>query len=568
MLSDARFTSLQAAAFDPSWVKERNAPPVAAYAVAALRIPRLHGKRSITNIVCDPASAALYTAGRDGYFKEHSTVATAAAAAAVAGALPLLAKTKISSKMEWVTRLIHRSHGKFVVLGFEKDCFVAVDVETGQELCRVGCGGGHRSWGFTHGDDLMAAHAFAYVRNRKINLFRVAAPTGVLRHGMRPVVQPSFHGKEVCCGLMVPGVDGDVDYVNGMGDYFVISGGEDCQMRVSKANPANSTAVEIGDAVQGHSSSIRTMVLAEGGVVSHRLLFTGGGQGLLKCWRLRQERGLLTIYLLSEWPPLQKMARDYRLMALLAFATATGGAEAEGGAGEHLLLAACSDGVIRVCTFAEENNRFDELEAEFHIYNRCVLSLASIEVADQTVVLAGATDGVVTFLALDRAAKHLVPLTTARIHQSGINVLAAQACTGDQDQGKFLVATVGDDNAVAVGQWVLSGATSPSLTEVLRCSMGSAHASCVTALSFVYDGGFATCSVDGRLNVWAVQDVPDLPRQDGFNDAPTWCKLATSALTHVDDAQEIASVAWSDGAYVAILGCGLHLFKLSTGPSA
>ena len=317
------------------------------------------------------------------------------------------------------------------------------------------------------------------------------------------------------------------------------------------------------------------MVLAEGGAP---LLFTGGGQGLLKCWRLRQERGRLTVYLVSEWPPLQKMARDYRLMALLAFATGGADADAGAGAGEHLLLAACSDGVVRLCTFSEETKRFAELEAEFQVYNRCVLSLASLEVdlglANQTVVLAGATDGAVTFWALDRAAKHLVPLAKARIHQSGINVLAAQACTGDHDQGKFLVATVGDDNAVAVSQWTLSGAdpAKPDLTEVLRCSMPSAHASCVTALSFVYDGGFATCSVDGRLNVWTVQDVPELPQQvpqqDGHHDVPTWCRLATSALTHVDDAQEIASVAWSDGAYVAILGCGLHLFKLSTGPSA
>ena len=35
--------------------------------------------------------------------------------------------------MEWVTRLI-KGERAFVVLGFEKDCFVAVDVENGQVL--------------------------------------------------------------------------------------------------------------------------------------------------------------------------------------------------------------------------------------------------------------------------------------------------------------------------------------------------------------------------------------------------------------------------------------------------
>jgi hypothetical protein len=135
-------------------------------------VPKAHGKKTVTCILLD-ADGSIYTTGRDGYHRhfditrEDAINAVAGAAASVADmrdaadaadadasavvvSATCLGKHRAPAKLDWIVRVVKQGPA-LVLLGFEKDDFVCVDTSTGVELCRISCGGGHRSWGFAAG---------------------------------------------------------------------------------------------------------------------------------------------------------------------------------------------------------------------------------------------------------------------------------------------------------------------------------------------------------------------------------------------------------------------------------
>jgi hypothetical protein len=144
-----------------------------------------------------------------------------------------------------------------VAAGFEKDCFVAVDVTTGDELCRVSCGGGHRSWSLLCGSgnsvdrdahDADHDHAdfgeytgrfvlFVYLRDSEVRAHIVAESAGLRRRGLCDVVQGEFSGREVLSAVHVPSVGGN----DAFDDGFIVSGGEVRQGNLS--TPASSLRI-------------------------------------------------------------------------------------------------------------------------------------------------------------------------------------------------------------------------------------------------------------------------------------------------------------------------------------
>ena len=161
-------------------------------------LPKAHGKKTVTDILLDE-DGSIFTAGRDGYYR-HYTVEEGSGAGDAGGAggsaaapgggegvggeagrsvltLTCLGKHRVTAKLDWIVRL-EKHNGSLVALGFEKDHFTCIDISTGTKLCRISCGGGHRSWGFASGSNMADNHVFVFIRNSLVNSSSISPTEG------------------------------------------------------------------------------------------------------------------------------------------------------------------------------------------------------------------------------------------------------------------------------------------------------------------------------------------------------------------------------------------------------
>eukprot|EP00038_Savillea_parva_P030841 m.80679 g.80679 ORF g.80679 m.80679 type:complete len:1262 (+) comp9369_c0_seq1:234-4019(+) len=575
------------------------------------RFPKLHGNKKSITYLAQHHDDVVVTAGRDGYFREFAIVrevgrhggahpckgagsSTRVATTTSTVTLRPLSKTKASGKMDWIVELVQRSGLHLpVALGFEKDVFVAVDTATGDDVCQVECGGGHRSWDFIHnGDGSVAVRTFVYLRDHEIHANVVMSPTGLHLLGWPPVLQPAVSGREVLCAVHVPSTK-QVDATAGLArerSGFLITGGEDCHVRVTACDaqrpPYPTVLVPGGRPAQGHTSSIRCMCLLDTpphaearGLQQDPRLVTAGGNGLIKVWVLVQRDGRgqshLQPHLVSEWPP-RGGAEDFRVMALLSYRMPF--------VGSYCLLAACSDGNIRtLMPVAAGDDRLTVVSTcGFHA--RCVLSLSSVTVLNHQLVMSAATDGRVAVWMIDdgRCRDGVdsplaleVPLATITVHQSGINAMCvkvlSEAAVGEEprdDSGQrgvrhVVMVTAGDDNAIGVVRWrcMVDASNVLKVDGVVQCLNLSAHASSVTDLVWIHSTLFASVSADCRLNVWSWQTPAGDAESDGLA-----CTLVDSLLLDIEDLQSVTCVkSETDGDVVlAVTGCGVQLVRCNS----
>eukprot|EP00035_Acanthoeca_spectabilis_P027196 m.465683 g.465683 ORF g.465683 m.465683 type:complete len:1120 (+) comp24473_c0_seq1:199-3558(+) len=509
--------------------------------------PKIHGnKKSITYLSLLPENV-LRTAGRDGYFREFILGWDAEHKVPT---LHPISKTKASPKMDWIVELVGEGDSSQpIALGFEKDSFVAIDTSSGEELCHTICGGGHRSWDFMHEGDSVTLRTFVYLRDKAIRSTVVAEPTGLQRLRLPQVVQSPFSGREVLCAVHIPTVHGD----------FLVTGGEDCQARISSCssslahNKQCTVISQAGCPAHGHTSSIRCMISALLPVSGRpeTVIFTGGGNALLKCWLAVHHGNGLRLQRLSEWPP-HGGAEDYRMMEIVLVRRSS-----------PSLFVACSDGAIRTFSVGIDDFKLT-LVATANFHERCVLSLVSAVSLGRTLLFSGATDGQVVVWNLGPIGTHDIPLletpiATMDLHQSGVNAIAVAGVeTAAGGDSTLLVVTAGDDNAITIGLCHCVIGDAFKFSQVSLCTVASSHASSVTGLALISPLSFVTVSADCRLNVWKVA------AQSAKEKTFVKCDLTESILMEIDDPQAAIVLQQpddDDGLHIVAIGCGVEHFR-------
>lgn len=579
-------------------------------------ISKAHGKKTVTHILLNE-DGSVYTAGRDGYYRhfavEHEAVSGGSGGGGSAGGQALvstcLGKHRVNAKLDWIVRL-EKHNGCLVALGFEKDHFVCIDTTTGVELCRISCGGGHRSWGFASGSNMAYNHVFVFIRNSLVNSSSISPSAGPGR-AYPAVVHPGLGGREVSTVKLLRWWPDAAP----MPITVMITSGEDCFIRLSVLSAENGAIQGKPVSIKADSSSIRTLA------ISGSVLFAAGGKGVVKCWRLSIEGGATPSALaapLVEWPPSYwKPVPDYRIMSVDAF---------ELGGRWHGAVIARSDGNVQFLRVNEDTCRVEELGLSDKPA-RCQLSAAHIYVAgarrggDAGVgggarfAAAGGTDGFVsiwrvtdvfskseeTFAAGGTAA--VAPVVRHRLHQSGVNALELTLLGGNAAAGtvEVLVVTGGDDNALAAAVVQLPLAAVGGSCVVLRdYRLDSAHGASITGIQLDASSSRAlTVAADGRLSVWkyncngsvtggqgatAVAErtdpaiLPELVAPELPEDV--WCQLLHGVVASPSDVQDVAilapppspegvantptasSVGTVGATVVAVVGVGVQLFQM------
>ncbi|NXA45274.1 WDR6 protein, partial [Nothocercus julius] len=356
----------------------------------------LHGKTGVTSVTCH--GGYIYSTGRDGCYRQLRVRA---------GQLEVLHKRRPCKGLQWLEELHFTPSGDLLVLGFHGDSFVVWSSRAGENLHRVPCGGGHRSWSYSSD---RSAEAFAYIKQGDVMLYRSAPQPCEQR-----VLLASLHGRQIACvrrlgAVRAPGCP--------TVDVFV-TGSEDTTARVLTLSERSRGAVPI-TTLDDHISSVRALALAgpaqPGADGFSTLLFSAGGRAQIECYRLllagdaasESTVACEVVHVASHrldehWDRMKnrhklvKMDPETRYMSLSAVPVPDA---------EQLptpcrfLAAACSDGSVRVFGLLEAARKLVLVAESFH-HQRCVLKVEAFlhgeDGGASCFLCSAATDGAIAF---------------------------------------------------------------------------------------------------------------------------------------------------------------------------
>lgn len=335
-----------------------------------------------------------------------------------------------------------------LVIGFSGKDFVIYDYNTRKSLLEIDCSGGHRSWDFLHNQH---DFVFAYARDKTINVVCCD------RTSLSPIsFATNFHISEVNAAIRI--------------NEFLISGGEDTTLRIGKfaANELQNVSV-----LKSHLSSIRTITCFRLDAERY-LVFSAGGRSQIISWELDS----VCVEKCSYYEPQEV---ETRIMDLCVISLAE----------KLLLLAACSDGLVKVFNASDNLN----LLGQFFYKTKCLTKITHLRIANFDFVATMATDGKVVFWNFQiNCISKLSPVFEVQSHQSGINSFSHKMVSAN----RCLFLTGGDDNKINLHLLKFSLGS----IEILHtfCDI-SAHCAQITG-TFMGKKCFLTTSIDQRLSVF------------------------------------------------------------------
>ncbi|ORX99065.1 WD40 repeat-like protein [Basidiobolus meristosporus CBS 931.73] len=422
----------------------------------------------------------------------------------------------------WLEGLTFAS-GDLLLLGFYRKRFFVYNEAKRYEVLSVACGGAHRRWHFRTKDVGMSLATFNFIRRDRILSYYMETEE---KDAQGPFVDPklkeSYHGRDVRA----------IKYLNyadrsSINDPIVfVTGGEDCLLKIFQYLPnSNIDRIRNLKTIKKHTSVIKSICESKG--IEH-CLFTGGGGEQLKCWKIEVEKTgvfeaeteLASVGCL-EWAVCPKVSdiAETRIMDMTAFTL-------EPTSGLHFIGVVYSDAVIRLWVY-NENLREFVLLADGGFHNHCILQVTHCVHEGKALLFSGATDGRIaiwnitdvvqryTSTLASKEIQKLTPICNFMAHMSGVNCLDVL-----QQENLILVATGGDDNALAVTALTLES-DSISIANVHKILLPPAHASALQATA-IYSNTYVvtvtlavklvdtntviTTSTDQRLNVWKIRD--------------------------------------------------------------
>ncbi|XP_068709317.1 tRNA (34-2'-O)-methyltransferase regulator WDR6-like isoform X1 [Montipora foliosa] len=383
-------------------------------------LPLIHGKAGVSHLCCQ--NNAIYSAGRDGMYRQlriHSNK------------LEVVDSKKVFKGFDWVERLLFTKSGDLIIAGFHAAYFVLWSVRRNEILWRVKCGGAHRVWDLAleHSNMSVSGALLSFIKDSTIHIHKISFPSDV----RKALLKPPFHGREATC---ICYIDTIVGQEGGITDVFA-TGSEDTNIKLMLSNRITGVVSEVFTA-HGHISSVRALNVAErpleyaspcrgnsknGGY----LLFSGGGRASLRCWRVDlsvidvnsddfhgEKATCCPIVFLGEYSfhfsnhRRRRKKSDLLSLSEIRFMSVTSlnasKLKSQSSCEQlidrcqslYFVMAACSDGFVRVFAFDEQENKFFLL-AQSKYVGRCVLTVNHLTVLASSgplvILFAGDTAG-------------------------------------------------------------------------------------------------------------------------------------------------------------------------------
>ncbi|KAL1374800.1 hypothetical protein pipiens_017878 [Culex pipiens pipiens] len=487
------------------------------------KLPRPHGNLGITQIRLEEHTAEgcyLSTSGHDGHVRTIFLNP-------LKNTLRLCGAEKVP--ISWIDRMVPGNAGSDLrLMGFNDSHFVVCD-QSREVLLQVNCGGGHRYWD-CYGSADGSHFRFVYIQHKRLK--QVVARFDRSSGSSLQLPRLNWHSK-ACNVVRLVRTE--------VGTWF-ISGGEDNILRINRFCGITS-GLDIGKHLYCHISSIKSLCWFERCPGSVVLVSTGGRAQLCLTTLNLQSSGCRTqeelSYMLkasdsdrSRWRTNRTAAFDPETRFMCAVPM------------QSRLFIGCSDGYLREFIVEEEQDsyRIDLVQEVF--YGRCLLHATIFTVANEPILVTMATDGLVCFWDPRQLGE---PFYKLQHHASGINGFDLKLLDGGT--GSFLIATGGDDQAVAISKLQMQPRKSSFFVRLERTvRAANVHLGQVTGVRFAASGTMVwTAAVDQAVCLL------------DFGALKGGVSVVKRLETCVADVKGLELVPEADGLFV--YGCGFEFIK-------
>lgn len=482
------------------------------YILPSACIAYAHAKEAVTSLLWTPSGSSaqnggfLHSTGRDGTHTVHR--------------IELL-------DTEWKLSLVHqlalplgpnveglafRQDEHLWIWGFRRKQFVVYDSTAQREVMSVDCGGAHRSWAFSPGNE---GGTFVWTQASKVyQQTQAALPYRLMQAG--------GHGREIKAVAVSP-----------THAQLIATGAEDTNIKLSTVKEKG--GFRCLQTLRKHNTGIQHLQWSQDGAY----LFSSGGFQEFFVWKITSELpgGMIGVVCESAHP--DSGASDLRIMGFEA---------TQRGRPEVLQISmAYSDSTLKVWGYEIKTWT---LLATGDYLTACLTQALHTDKTNE-MLLTTATDGHVAVWTLANAGRRLDWTTRHLVHQNAI--LAVATC--ELHDGSRLLVTGGDDNAIGITRL-----TDDESFQTLL--MPRAHAAAVTGLAVISQDRsrilLASASIDQRLKLWRVDVDTEQPGVEGVG-----IKRLADVSTAVADVSSLEPYRLEDGTYgVLLCGVGMDMWKL------
>ncbi|XP_067037076.1 tRNA (34-2'-O)-methyltransferase regulator WDR6-like isoform X3 [Acropora muricata] len=361
-------------------------------------LPAIHGKAGVSCLRSH--NNAIYSAGRDGVYRQLQISGNR---------LEVVDTKKVFKGFDWVEKLLFTNRGDLIIAGFHAAFFVLWSVHRNEILWRVKCGGAHRVWDLAmeQSDLAVSGATLSFIKDSTIHIHKIVFPRDI----KKALLKPAFHGREATCICYIDSLVGQ------QGDSYDVfaTGSEDTKIKLMLSNRSAGLVSELFTA-HGHISSVRTLNVVKRPLTQAspcsvndqngcHLLFSGGGRASLKCWRVdlsvlevnidgchSDKAAFCPMVFLGEYSfqfsnhRRRRKKQDLASLSEIRFMSLTSLCASEltnqyphdqfvdSCQSLYFVMAACSDGFVRIFAFDEEQKKFSLL-AQSQYLKRCVLTI-------------------------------------------------------------------------------------------------------------------------------------------------------------------------------------------------
>jgi WD40 repeat protein len=427
------------------------------------------------------------------------------------------------------------------IYGFKGKNFVVWNETKQCEITNVECGGSHRSYAYSPVRGASGGY-FVYTKASKLYLHSH-------QNSSHKIIKAGGHGREIkACAVSED-------------QTLIATGAEDTTIRIWHYNKTLGlqTSLICQSVIQKHSAGIQHLQWH-----GSEYLFSSGGNEEIFIWAVEEIPGFGIGIICEATCPDPSEERDLRVMGFdITSLSSSSHSQTE----SCLLISlAYSDSTIRTYTYSKSDS--------FHLVgigrytSSCLTQIRHLQIKDDEMsILTASTDGKLAlwkaaFISETRGVPEPVQLeviSIQRLHQSAIKSLDCLRL-----KQHILVATGGDDNALGISAYHISGSTPATIPTcfILR----SAHAAAVTGLSFLHDpktesgeGGriqLVSSGNDQKVTAWNLDVVRD--RGETFM---LDLKKIGEAFTPVADVGDVVALGLTNR--VLVVGNGMEVWKIA-----
>ncbi|KAG4411066.1 hypothetical protein IFR04_015797 [Cadophora malorum] len=436
-------------------------------------------------------------------------------------------------------------NGELYFYGFKSKSFVVWNESQHYEVSNIDCGGAHRSYAYCP-PTTSSGGQFVFTKASKLYLHSQRNPS-------HTILKQGGHGREIKASAVT--ADGSL----------VATGAEDTAIRIWRYNNAASeldSAFDCLSIIEKHTTGIQHLQWYHS-----KYLFSSGGNEEFFVWAIRSLPGFGIGVVCEASYPDRSADGDLRIMSFDVTESIIGSED-----GDNLLISlAFSDSTIR--TYAYSKSKGFELLTTGRYTSSCLTQLRHIQILDGHIFfLTAATDGNITLwrgdisnrnnLETQSTLRHVI-ISSKMIHQSTIKSLDMTVSVSH-----FVVATGGDDNALAVSVYPIQCLQDPHVRPKIFI-LRSAHAAAITALSIVSPTDknrlrIITSGNDQRVKTW--QACIDLgTKSDPNRESQLELSQVGDVFTSVADVGDLSIVSAGEGcaSKALVVGNGMDLWDIS-----